>query len=323
MERSRLTETAAIRLIAGIARRRNRDVLRAIGDDAALFRGGLVVTTDAYLEGVHFDRSYLELSAVGARAVCGTLSDIAALCGRPTGVFVALTVPGSFARRDFRELYQGMDAVCALFGAEIAGGDIIAGPRLSLALTALGRTRAPRLRSGARPGDFLYLTGGLALAETGRLALKHGLGPARFRTAIERHVCPLPRISEALELARFIHGLIDTSDGLATDAGHIARASRVRVVIESDRLPIAPETERLCQALELDAGRFACGSGEDYELLFTSPRGDLETRRLESGLRVTRIGRIGQGEGVWLACGSRVSRLPALGYDHLRRTGSR
>lgn len=305
---SRNGEDRAIALIARIARRRNKEIIRSIGDDAALYRDGLVVTTDAYLEGVHFDRSYLDLSAVGARAVCGTLSDIAAMCAQPTGVFVSLMVPPGFSRRDLRELYQGMDAVCSLYATGIAGGDIIASPRLGLALTALGRTRTPRLRSGARPGDYVYMTGHLALAETGRLALKHGLNPARYRAAIERHVCPLPRIHEARRLAKHIRALIDTSDGLSTDAGHLATESKVRILIDYAALPVHDETRALAAELKLELAGFVVNSGEDYELLFTSPH---------PAVPATRIGRVEPGHGVYLVQGGKSRRLRPAGYDHL------
>jgi thiamine-monophosphate kinase len=314
-------ESKAIELIARIARTRNREIVRAIGDDAALYRDGLVVTTDAYLEGVHFDRSYMELSAVGARAVCGTLSDIAAMCARPVGVYVSLMVPPAVTCRNLRELYEGMDAVCSIFETGIAGGDIISSPRLGLALTALGRTRTPRLRRDARPGDYLYLTGWVALAETGRLALKHGLNPGKYRRAIERHVCPLPRIREALSLAPGIHGLIDTSDGLSNDAGHLATESRAKIVIDRAALPVAPETVALCRELGLDLERFLASSGEDYELLFTSPRSALRSSRFA----VARVGRVERGSGVWLLDRGKLRRLKPSGYDHLspRQAGSK
>jgi thiamine-monophosphate kinase len=306
-------ETKAIELIARIARIRNPEIVRAIGDDAALYRDGMVVTTDAYLEGVHFDRSYMDLSAVGARAVCGTLSDIAAMCARPIGVYVSLMVPPRTTRRELRELYRGMDAVCSLFNTGIAGGDIVSSPRLGLALTALGQTRTPRLRRDCRPDDYLYVTGHVALAETGRLALKYGLDPGKYRRAIERHVCPLPRIQEALRLAPQIHGLIDTSDGLSSDAGHLADESRVRIVVDRMTLPVAAETIRLCRELRLDLERFLVSSGEDYELLFTSPHSSIVTRHST----LTRIGCVERGSGVWLLSSGKLRRLRPSGYDHL------
>jgi thiamine-monophosphate kinase len=275
-----------------------------------------VVTTDAYIEGVHFDRSYLELSAVGARAMCGTLSDIAAMCAVPTGVFVNLMMPAAMGQRELKELYQGMEAIASLFSAEIAGGDIVSAPQLGLALTALGKTRTPRLRSMARLGDYLYITGESALAETGRLALKHGLDIRRYQRAIERHVCPVPRIREAQRLAAKIHGLIDTSDGLSTDAGHLATESRLRIVIDRSALPIADETRKLCQELKLKLDEFVPSSGEDYELLFTSPRANLPSQVL--GTKLTRIGWIEKGRGVFVTDGRTTRRLVPSGYDHLR-----
>jgi thiamine-monophosphate kinase len=328
-----LGEAKAIALITRSIGRRNPEILKAIGDDAALYRDGLVVTTDAYLEDVHFDRGYLELSAVGARAVCGTLSDIAAMCALPIGVFVSLMVPPQVKGNDLRELYRGMDAVCSMFRTEIDGGDIVASPKLGLALTALGRARQPRLRSDARPGDWVYLTGSLALAETGRLALKHGLNPTKYQRAIERHVCPLPRIAEAQKLARSISGLIDTSDGLSTDAGHIADESRVKITIDLDALPVDPETRRLAAELKLDLTQFLVSSGEDYELLFTSPHPTLRLslaagrgrpttndQRLTTLVPLARIGRVEKGRGVYVILDGRLRRLRPSGYDHLGRS---
>jgi thiamine-monophosphate kinase len=309
-------ESRAIEFIARAVRHRNPEILKGIGDDAALYRDGLVVTTDAYLEGVHFDRAYMSLQDVGARAACGTLSDIAAMCARPIGVYVSLLAPRGITRRELAQLYHGMDGICREFKTEIAGGDIVASDKLGLALTALGKTRQPRLRSGAKPGDWVFLTGCLALAETGRLALKHGLNPARYRRAIERHLRPIPRIGEAAALARRIHGLIDTSDGLSTDAGHIATESALRIVLEYDKLPVSVETRQLTAELGIDLEPFAVSSGEDYELLFTSPHSVLHIR--DSAVALTRIGRVEEGSGVYLLAGGRRRRLRPSGYDHLK-----
>lgn len=311
-----LDETRAIELISRIARARNLEVIKGIGDDAAVCRGGLVVTTDAYLEGIHFDRSYLELSAVGARAMCGTLSDIAAMCATPTAVFVALLAPGTIDRHALRELYKGMSAIACRFHAQIAGGDIVASPVLGLALTALGRTRTPRFRNGARPGDSLYVTGKLGLAETGRIALKRNLDVRRYRPAIERHACPLPRITEARRLAPVISGLIDLSDGLSTDAGHIAEQSRVRIVLDPARFPTDSATRMLYPG-DRQRMRFVLASGEDYELLFTSPRPDLPAHIGKTP--VTRIGRVETGKGVWLQTAGRLLPVRPTGYDHFRK----
>jgi thiamine-monophosphate kinase len=308
-------EAQAIALFRQVLKRRNPEIVRAIGDDAALYRDGLVVTTDAYLEDVHFDRSYLDLSAIGARAVCGTLSDIAAMCARPTGVFISLMLPTGTSRAELRELYSGIDAVCSQYKTEVAGGDIIAAPKLGLALTALGRARRARLRSGARAGDHVYVTGDLALAETGRLVLKNGLDARGYGPAIARHVLPWPRIREARRLARHIGGLIDTSDGLSTDAGHLATESRVKVIIDYAALPVTPSTVRLCASRGQAVEQFVLSSGEDYELLFTSRNPDLPGRIL--GTRLTRIGRVEAGRGVWLQRAGRCVRLRPTGYDHL------
>jgi len=334
-----------------------------IGDDAAVLKGGTVITTDAYAEGVHFNLSYMTLRQVGERCACGAISDVVAMAAEPEAVLVALALPrvtsllsavcssrkprvgqrradsGERLADSVRELYLGIESVCAAMGCEVAGGDTIVADRLLLTLTVTGKTRAPKLRSGARPGDRLYVTGHLGSAEAGRVILageassqrvevraqndgkRRAFGRGRFARGdwrlplIRRHLRPVPRLAAMRALKSSIHGLIDTSDGLATDARHLSEMSRVRIVLEPEALPVLPGTRRLCAERGRDPLGFVLGAGEDYELLFTSPRRVL---RAVNGVKVTRIGRVENGKGLWIERAGKALPVKASGYDHFK-----
>jgi thiamine-monophosphate kinase len=255
-----------------------------------------------------------------------------------------------------RELYKGIESVCAEMECEVAGGDIIVADKLLLALTVTGKTRSPRLRSGARPGDHLYVTGSLGAAEAGRLLLaeqvkrqkpkaksqsggedkarlqiadcrlqigKTGLSavsrklsavPRWARPLARRHLRPVPRLAVMRALKSRIHGLIDTSDGLATDARHLCERSGVRIVLDGSALPVLPGVSRFCAAKGFDLLDFVLGAGEDYELLFTCRH---RLPDMVSGVKITRIGSVEKGGGLWAERAGRVLPVTVSGYDHL------
>jgi thiamine-monophosphate kinase len=287
-----------------------------IGDDACVLKDGTVLSTDAYCEGVHFDPAYMSYRDIGMRCACAAISDVVAMTARPEVLLVALALPAGFHSSRVRSLYRGIEDACAATGCEVAGGDVIGSDRLLLAFTASGKARRPRLRSDARPGDGLYVTGHVGLAETGRLALAGGLPRRGFGNGIRRHLAPVPRLAAAGSLAKRMHALIDTSDGLATDARHIAEASGVKATLEADRLPIHRETLKLCDLRKTEPLRFALSTGEDYELLFSSPH-CLGTS--VKGTALTRIGRVERGSGLFLERNGTVKPVRFGGYDHLSR----
>jgi len=316
-------EDRLIRLISSIVKPRGH-VKVGIGDDCCVLADGTVLTTDCYADGVHFvaaDRphrshwSWMSYSSVGVRCACACLSDVVAMAARPGVLLVGLAVPKSATSSQVSQLYRGIESVCAVLGCEVAGGDIIAMDRLVLCLSATGRTDHPRLRSACRAGDSLYVTGSVGASETGRLALLHRLGARSFRDSVARHRLPMPRLRVALKLAGKVHGLIDTSDGIATDARHLAEMSRVRITIEAERLPVSDETRELCSRLRLDPVEFSLSSGEDYELLFTSSH---RIPKSVNDVRVSRIGSVARGNGLYLTQSGRTRPLKLSGYDHLR-----
>ncbi len=318
MRINQLGEQGLIRIIQRQVHSRGNLQL-GIGDDALILKdGSTVLTTDTYAEGVHFDLSYMNYYDVGTRCACAALSDIVAMGGEPKVLLVGLAVHPETDLRAVRQLYQGLERICKEMGCEIGGGDIIALDRLVIALTALGKAPVPVLRSGAQPGDYLYLTGYAGLAETGRLILARKArlpaGTSGIRVAVQRHLRPVPRLEVMRALRRRISALIDTSDGLGTDARQLSVQSGAAIVIESEQIPVHPVTVKLCEQLRKDQVKFALSSGEDYELLFTS-RNLLPSR--VKGVKITRIGRVENGKGLFILKQGDPVPLDITGYDHL------
>lgn len=287
-----------------------------IGDDAAVLKDDTVITTDAYLESVHFSLNYFNFYQIGQRVVCATLSDIAAMTAQPLAVFVSALLPPYLEQKQLKELYSGMQSVTSNFSCEIAGGDIVAYPKLGLILTAVGKTKNAKLRSTAKVGEYLYISGYCGLSETGRLALKNNLPVKKFIQSIKRHTCPVPRINEAVKLKKSINAMIDTSDGLSTDVYHIAEESKVKIIIFAEKIPIHKETNACCLFSANRAINIALNGGEDYELLFTSDK-NLLTRNL--GVKITQIGKVEKGNGVFLIKGNKEIPLLPQGYNHFTK----
>jgi len=314
MRLSDLGEIKTIEFIQKIVKRVQKEVNISIGDDACVLKDGTIVTTDAYIEDIHFSLDYFSLYEIGQRVVCGTLSDIAAMAGKPLAIFVSALLPPNLEKRSFKELYSGMQSITREFSCEIAGGDIVAYPKIGMILTAIGKTKDAKLRSTAKPGDYLYVTGYCGLSETGRLALKNKLSRKDFTNSITRHTCPIPRINEANQLKRYINALIDTSDGLSTDAFHLAQESNVKIQIFTDSLPVHPETKKLVNRLKLSEESLTLNGGEDYELLFTSQKDNLPSKILD--IPIKKIGVCKQGRGLISVKDGKEYQLQPKGYDH-------
>lgn len=289
------------------------------GDDAAVLKveGSVVLSSDLAIEGVHFRREWLTLSEVGYRAVAAAMSDLAAMAARPVGILVSLAIPGAEAAESGPAIQEGIREACGLCGAALLGGDLTGSPGpLVLDVMAVGSVERPITRCGARPGDELWVTGVLGGA-AGAVATWEAdgePGPA-LRSAFAR---PVPRIAEARWLAdeADVTAMIDLSDGLAGDAGHLAAASRVEMVIEEARIPThAGLTSDLAVTLALTGG-------EDYELCLSVPSGELGPRAGDFedrfGVRLTRVGYVVEGDGVSLLRAGSTSPEPldGSGFNH-------
>jgi thiamine-monophosphate kinase len=300
------------------------------GDDAAVLSrppGEICVTVDAVVEGVHFRRAQGTLGDVGHKALAVNLSDLAAMGARPRWALVALGVRRGFSLREARALGTGFGALARKTGTALIGGNVTRAPGLSLTVTVegeLGRQGA-LLRSGARPGDVVWVSGTLGDARLGLALLERRSGAEslrlreqpRLRTAaMNRLRRPWPRLELGAALAGVASSCIDLSDGLAQDAGHLARASGVALHLAADALPCSPA---LMAAIPdpVERARFAAAGGEDYELLFTASRARRSAIvRLARRLRVplAAIGEVRPGRGVHLT-GVPARRI--RGFDHL------
>jgi thiamine-monophosphate kinase len=291
------------------------------GDDCAVVSGDLAISVDMTIEGVHFLKEWLTPEEIGYRAVAAALSDLAAMAAAPVGVLVALALRLEDAHELGPRVMAGARAAAAGVKAVLLGGDSTRSPGpMVIDVVVVGNTARPLLRSGARPGDTLWVTGELGAAAAAVRSWQRGLEPepaARLAFAL-----PAPRIEEAIWLARHgvIAALLDISDGLAGDAGHIAAASDVQIVLDAESIPIHPAVYA-SSADAADALRLALAGGEDYELCFAARPGAVEPLAAQFseafGLQLTCVGAVQAGIGVLLRDGSgRLHDLPATGFDH-------
>jgi len=271
---TKLSQVGELGLLAELER---RGLIAGVEHDAAQV-AGVVVTQDALVEHVHFRLDWISWRELGFRAAAVNVSDLAASGARPDALLVSLAAPSETRLDDVVELYEGI----AEAGVPVVGGDTTSARELVVSVTAIGRAERVPGRAGARPGDLLVVTGPL------------GAAGAAFRA--ESYVRPPLRIEEGVALAAHAHALMDVSDGIAADAGHLARRSGVRCVVELDRVPLAP-----------GATVDDLGFGEDFELLAAVV--DPGSHRV--------VGRVEEGDGV-------VTLLhglphPQPGWEHFRR----
>jgi thiamine-monophosphate kinase len=294
------------------------------GDDAAILdvtdSEVVLVSTDLSVEHVHFHREWLTWDSIGFRAVAAALSDLAAMAARPIGVLVSLAIPPEVDDRTLDEIAGGVGECLREHGASLLGGDLSRSPGpVVFDVTVIGAAVDPVRRSGALPGDELWVSGRLGGAAAAAAAWAGGLEPhPAARRAFER---PTPRLIEARVLSENaeVHAMIDLSDGLAADAAQIAAASGVAVILESERVPLNQVLEDWARPEAALA--IAVGGGEDYELLAAIAPGTARSavRKLatDSGVDLTRVGRVTEGSGVtWIGAKGDVIAPPAAGFDH-------
>ncbi len=302
-------------------RRRARDgaaVVTGIGDDCAVLRvpagHQLLVTTDFTLENVHFRREWHPPEVVGWRCLTRGLSDIAAMGGEPRAAFLSMALERVIPQKWVNRFLAGLLEAAEEFRVPLAGGDTAqsaGGIQADIVLVGSVPKGTAVLRSGARPGDGIYVTGELGGSAAAIARLREG----RVRAAdYERHFHPVARVEVGRWLRRrgLASAMIDVSDGLSTDLEHICEESGVGAEIEVAAIPRA-RVGRPARQVGFD---LALHGGEDYELLFASAR---KIPAKLAGVRVTRIGRIARGPGmVLIEAGGRRRRLLARGWEHFK-----
>jgi thiamine-monophosphate kinase len=306
------------------------DVRVGVGDDAAVLaqQAGeeTLVTTDAMVEGIHFNQTTMRWQDVGYKCIAVSLSDIAAMGGQARHVVLSIAVPKTQPLDTLEALYDGVRDACEAYGCAVVGGDVVSttGPFV-ITSTVLGAvpTGSALLRSGAKVGDAVYVTGFVGSSEAGLRFLSGDTGgvPADDALLLERwHRRPEPQL-RAGEILREVgaSSCNDISDGLASELNEIAKASGVRLRIQTNRIPIAPAVKNYARSRGIDPLEFAWYGGEDYQLVGTaSPLAFARALSIceSQGIRITQIGRVEPGDGVVADGPTGLDVIYPRGYNH-------
>ena len=299
--------------IRGRTRLDPRAVPLGPGDDMAIVRlageSECLITVDALVEGTHFDLEKATPRQVGYKALAVSLSDAAAMAALPVCAVAWVVLPNGRDMAFAKEIGRGLADAAERFACPIVGGDIVSGSgplSVGTALVARADSIKPVRRSGARAGDWLFVTGELGGSVVGR------------------HLSFVPRVAEARILARtvMLHAMIDLSDGLSTDLGHLCEESRAGAEVEAEAVPISADAQRLAEADGRPALEHALNDGEDFELLFAVGPEDgerLAAKNPLSGIRLTRIGRATENrETTLVRADGRREPLEPRGWEHFR-----
>jgi thiamine-monophosphate kinase len=304
-------------------------IVRGPGDDAAVVRGRPVcaVSVDTIVDGTHFrlQDGWDTPAEVGHRALASALSDLAAMGAQPGEAYLALGLPEGLDEDRALALVRGASVLAAASGTAIAGGDVVSAPALTVSVTVVGWADDERElvgRDGALEGDLVGVTGTLGAAGAA-LAVREGRAndDGDVESLLARMRSPVTRLREGRALASAgVHAMIDVSDGIATDAGHLGRASGVLLRVELGRLPLASGVAEVCAELGLTAYELAATAGEDYELCFcVSPQ---NRSRVEAALQstgpvgVTWVGEVVAGAPGVSLLGERGDQVELCGFEH-------
>jgi len=316
---------------------KRRGVLVGMGDDAAVLQQNkwkkLLATTDSLVEGVHFDLSYTSPYYLGRKAVAVNLSDIAAMGGIARFALLSLAFPGGLSGDFFKEFLHGVKSISSEQGVLIIGGNISSSrDGIFVSLTILGEAKVIVQRCGARDGDSIFVTGTLGDSALGQeIAKKAGDPSLATLTGMEktlalRHLNPTPRLREGRALAsrKIASAMIDASDGLLSDLGHIVEESRLGARVFAERLPLSRALCSLAPSLRKDPIGLALSGGEDYEIIFTASKKDVRKNltMTKGGTRVTEIGVMDSSvQGIEITLDGRPYSATFRGYEHFRVKG--
>jgi thiamine-monophosphate kinase len=318
-----------IRAAASSLARRNPGIRLGIGDDATLLapRHGYetILTCDWFLEGTHFLRDRHPADSVGWKCLARAVSDIAAMGGESRCFLLSLAIPETHAGRWLDEFLGGLRRAARKFNCPLAGGDTTRRREILINVTVVGEVRRGRalLRSGARPGDIIYVSGRLGEAELGLQRLRSKKRIRRGDPALKRHLYPEPRLSLGSWLGdhRIATAMMDLSDGLSSDLPRLCAASAVGASLDASRIPAVRISDR-SSLKKIDPVNLALNGGDDYELLFTVHPGKASRLpRTFQGIPLTPIGAITRGRKLTLVQkDERKQTLPLGGWDPFRHS---
>ena len=306
-----------------------KEVIVGIGDDTAAIKVSgeklLLFTSDSLVEDVHFKWDYTSPFQVGWKALVVNISDVAAVGGNPTHCLVSLALPSDTERNLVREVYRGLKKAASKYRVGIVGGDTVRAPSFIITVSLLGEVKRENivLRSGAKPGDLIYVTGQLGSSGAGLACLKAPnwkVKPKTRQFLIKKHLMLSPRLVEGQKIAssQIATSMIDLSDGLASDLHRLAEESKVGAVLWEDEFPIALATEQLAKVMEKSLLEWILYGGEDYELLFAVPPNKKEKLKQTLSFPYTLIGEIvDRDQGIYLKKrGGKRTKIEDRGYNH-------
>ena len=292
--------------------------IAGIGDDCAAYeiskgRDGLF-SADINIEGVHFDLSYTSLFEAGYRSMSANISDIFASGGKPILTLVSLGIDSSLTEENIEALYKGIKSCCDKYNVFIAGGDISKSEKLVISIAIYGETNQYISRDNAQVGDYIYLTGNTGLSKLGLELLQKGEYISDYPSAVKKHLQPEPqRTLIDIILQNFSPtAMIDISDGMLSDLGHICKESKKGFVIEGGKIPHHSEIYKFCNGEKNKMLDYSLTSGEEYELIFTSKIFN------DSFNNITCIGRIIES-GFFLEIDNSLREIKLTGYDHFSK----
>jgi len=315
-------EFSLIQRLAKLTAADHHQVIQGIGDDAAVLKTNaepapyLLVTTDTMVENQHFKRHWASAEQIGFKAGESNASDIAAMGGVGDWLVISLALPGDIEVEWVDGLYRGLTDSCRRNGIIVVGGDTTRGPVVMISITLLGHV-APQnlcLRSAAKIGDILMVTGPLGAPAAAAALLDKGIQPSRY--LLDRLMTPRCRLDVASTIAPLAHAMIDISDGLAAETRHICNQSKVGAELAVEKIDIHPEVTAAAGVLNCDPLVWIMGGGEEYELLFSIPKAHLPALQ-DTGIQFHEVGVITPADAGAVLVTTDGRRTPLKGgYDH-------
>lgn len=311
-------------------------LILGIGDDCAVLPFSdthfQLVSCDLLVEDVHFIRGKISAFELGYKSVAVNLSDVAAMGGKPVHVTLSMALPPDYTVEEWNDFYEGVHAICRRYGVNVIGGDTTSAAKLTINVTVLGLVEQQNLhlRRHAKPGDMIFVTGDLGGSRAGlELILKDGIPVSETDRALllQRHCKPEPCCDEIAVLntlaGNALHALNDISDGLLSESTEIAEASHVAMILDKAAVPVCDACERLAASVGKSGIQWALTGGEDYQLVGTMDAAQAEEicarYRMKTGKRLTIVGHVESGEGVWLEQTGSRQMVQQKGYDHFGR----
>ncbi|KYK34838.1 MAG: hypothetical protein AYK22_04595 [Thermoplasmatales archaeon SG8-52-3] len=313
----KIKEIGEFGLIDRITRKQNnKEVIVGIGDDAAVFQttiGLQVLTTDCLVEGDHFKREWFSSEQIGMKAIEINVSDIAAMGAKPKYVLVSMALPIDLDVEFVDGLYKGMWKSCSKYKIEIIGGNMTHCNKIVISITLTGEVNKKKLslRSGAKPGDFIFTSGHLGFGKAGLRLFQEKI--KGFEKVKKAYLEPKAQLKTALDIAQYVNSLIDISDGLGPEIRHICKQSGCGAIIYKDKIPISEEVRNVADKLGEDEYNYALFGGEDFQLLFTVSKENID--KVKGFL----IGEIIKNKKISLFYNGKKKEIKEKGYDHFSR----